>query len=165
MFEALKEDIKVNDRRLTPIIILMFYRSANSLYYSNIPKSIKKVPLILLKILQKVFADVIFGVEIPYKAKIAKGLRIVHPKDIVIAEAAIIGEHCTIFNQTTIGVNEHKEINKAPKIGNYVYIAAGGKVIGNIAIGDNCRIGANAVITKSIKNNTTVVCVQRIIER
>lgn len=164
MLKELREDIRVNDYRITPILILVLYRISNKIYYSNLPKVIKNLILLVLKVIQKLFVDLIFGVEIPYKAIIGKGLRIVHPKCIVIAETAIIGEYCTIFHQTTVGVNEHSTNMNAANIGNNVYIGAGGKIIGNVYIEDSCKIGANAVVTKNLKKNTTVICSQRIIE-
>lgn len=165
MFEKLKEDARVNDFRVTPIFILIIYRIGNHIYYSNMNKFIKKVLLILIKVFGKIFVDIPLGVEIHYQAKINKGLRIVHPKEIIIFNSAKIGDYCTIFNGVTIGVNEHSINKLAANIGNNVYIGTGGKIIGAINIGDNCRIGANAVVFKDIKDNTTVVSEQRIVEK
>lgn len=81
-----------------------------------------------------------------------------HLNGIFIHQNAVIGKNCTISHQVTIGANEHrKEFWLAPKIENSVYIGADAKLIGNISIGDNCRIGANAVVTKDVPANTTVV--------
>lgn len=76
---------------------------------------------------------------------------------VYISKQAKIGHNCTIYHQVTIGLND--DINSprygAPKIG--IYIGAGTKLIGNIKIGDNVKIGANCVCTMDIPKNTTVV--------
>lgn len=88
-----------------------------------------------------------------------------HLNGIFIHRNAEIGRNCTIFHQVTIGANEHRgEFWRAPKIGNAVYIGAGAKIIGGITIGDNVRIGANAVVTKNVAENMTVVGINRVFE-
>jgi len=78
---------------------------------------------------------------------------------IYISDEAIIGKNAVIFHQVTIGSNTIKDSNfGSPKIGENVYIGTGAKIIGNITIGDNCRIGANAVIYKDLKPNSVAVC-------
>ena len=85
---------------------------------------------------------------------------------IYIHNNAVIGENCTIFQQVTIGLNEHRlDYSKAAQIGNRVYIGAGAKIIGNVTIGDDVRIGANAVVTKDVPSGKTVVGYNKIIER
>lgn len=78
---------------------------------------------------------------------------------IFISTNAIIGNNCVIFHQVTIGSNNLKNHKKkgSPIIGDNVYIVAGAKIIGNVVIGNNCRIGANAVVTSDIPPNSTVV--------
>ena len=88
-----------------------------------------------------------------------------HLNGIYIHPKVFIGEDCTILQQVTIGANEHKiEYDKAPRIGNRVYIGAGAKIIGDVEIGDDVRIGANAVVTKNVPSQMTVVGINKIIE-
>lgn len=68
------------------------------------------------------------------------------------------------MHQVTIGVDELKN-NKAPVIGNNVFIGAGAKIIGNITVGNNVVIGAGAIVTKSVPDGKTVVGINRIIEQ
>jgi len=85
-------------------------------------------------------------------------LRMPHLNGIIVHPNASLDENCTIFQQVTIGANEHKlDYKKAPQIGNRVYIGAGAKNIDDITIGDDVRIGANAVITKNIPAGKIVV--------
>lgn len=69
------------------------------------------------------------------------------------------------MHQVTIGVDELKN-NKAPVIGNNVFIGAGAKIIGNITVGNNVVIGAGAIVTKSVPDGkNAVVGINRIIEQ
>lgn len=69
--------------------------------------------------------------------------------------AKSIGENCHIFQNVTIGTNGSAI---GPVIGNNCFFGAGCVVIGEIHIGNNVRIGANAVVTKNVPDNCTVVC-------
>jgi serine O-acetyltransferase len=89
------------------------------------------------------FWSVITGSEIPINTQIAGGLLIPHPNGIVIHSGVKIGPNCLIFQQVTIGA---KDDSKPPVIGGHVDIGAGARVIGEINIGNNAKIGANAVV-------------------
>lgn len=81
---------------------------------------------------------------------------------IIVSHNAVIGDHCTIFHQVTIGEGR----GGAPTIGNNVLIGAGAKIIGGIHIGDNVKIGAGCVVAHDIPDGATVVCAEpRIIIR
>ncbi len=101
--------------------------------------------------------------HIPLETKIGGGLRLPHLLGIVISGNAIIGKECTIMHQVTIGVDDIGENNKAPIIGNNVFIGAGAKIIGDITIGDNVIIGAGAIITKNVPSGKTVVGINQIL--
>ena len=77
-----------------------------------------------------------------------------HLNGIIISPYAKIGSNCTIFQQVTIGQTED---GKAPVIGNNVLIGAGAKIIGDISIGDNVKIGANCIVVENIPDNAIVV--------
>lgn len=102
------------------------------------------------------------GIELPFSCKIG-GIRLVHQNGIVFNGGIVIGENCTIYYQVTIGMNELSDKKGAPHIGSNVYIGCGAKLIGKIAIGDNCRIGANAVVVKDMEEGTMAICRMEII--
>lgn len=83
---------------------------------------------------------------------IGPGLFIQHGFATVIA-AKKIGKHCFVNQQVTIGYNG----NYAPIIGDNVMITCGAKVIGKVKVGNNVKIGANAVVVKDVPDNVTVV--------
>ena len=78
---------------------------------------------------------------------------------VFITEGATIGKNCVMFHQVTIGSNTLSDSEKAgsPTIGDHVYIGCGAKIIGNVYVGNNVRIGANCVVTKDVPDNATVV--------
>ena len=87
---------------------------------------------------------------------------------IFISDAAKIGRDSVIFQHVTIGSNTLKKSKGtgSPVIGNSVYIGAGAKIIGGIKIGDNCRIGANAVVYNDMPaNSVAVLSPTRIIQK
>ena len=97
---------------------------------------------------------------IPVKAKINSDVVFPHGLyGIFISQGAVIGKGCTIFHQVTIGSNTLPDSPGygAPELGENVYIGAGAKIIGKIHIGNNVRIGANAVVTTDVPDNATVV--------
>lgn len=71
----------------------------------------------------------------------------------MINEATIIGKNCLIFQGVTIGVGT----SGIPRIGNNVILSSGAKIIGGITIGNNVTIGANAVVTKDVPDNSIAV--------
>ncbi|MDY0743855.1 DapH/DapD/GlmU-related protein [Paucibacter sp. R3-3] len=89
-------------------------------------------------------------------------------KSIFVSGAASIGQDCVIFQQVTIGSNTLGDAKRfgAPRIGTRCYIGAGAKIIGKVTIGDDVRIGANAVVTRDVPSKCVVVNgVQNVLER
>lgn len=81
------------------------------------------------------------------------------PMGIFISNSAHIGKKCVIFQQVTIGSNMLKDSKNqgAPQLEDNVYIGAGAKLIGNIHIGKNARIGANCIVVKDVPDNSVAV--------
>ena len=94
--------------------------------------------------------------EISNQSKIDKSVMFPHPIGIVIGSNAIIDKNCSIYQNVTLGSNFFQN-NEMPHIKSNTIISAGAKVIGGVIIGENCIIGANAVVTKNIPPNSIVV--------
>lgn len=75
-----------------------------------------------------------------------------HPHNVVIGEGVRIGNNCTIYHDVTLGQN----CGHYPNLGDNVIIYTGAKVIGNVTIGNNSIIGANAVVTSDVPENAIV---------
>jgi len=97
------------------------------------------------------------GIEIHPGAKIGKGVFIDHGMGVVVGETAEIGNDVTLYHGVTLGGTSLEKGKRHPTIGHRVVIGAGAKILGNINIGDDSRIGANAVVVKSIPANSVVV--------
>lgn len=100
---------------------------------------------------------VLWGIELPRSARIGPGLYIGHFGGITISPAAVIGSNCNIAQNVTIGVAGKGEKRGVPKIGDNVHIAPGARVFGKIVIGNNVKIGANAVVNADIPNDSIAV--------
>ena len=88
------------------------------------------------------------------------GLRINHHGLLIVNAKARIGKWCDVHQGVNIGENgyidEHGDaVSEVPQLGNFCFIGPGAKIFGNCHIGDNVRIGANAVVNKDIPNNYT----------
>lgn len=96
-----------------------------------------------------------YGVYIDERARIGKGLNIVHCFSIIITDC-VIGDNVTIMHQTTIGKSRGGNRAGSPIIGDNVFIGAGAKIIGRVKIGKNVAIGANAVVTKDVPDGCVI---------
>jgi len=94
--------------------------------------------------------------EISRMSKIDESVEFTHPISVIIGSRAIVEEKCLIYQNVTIGANFNKNNNEMPYIRKNTKIGAGAKLIGGIEIGENCIIGANAVVTKSVPKNSIV---------
>ena len=97
------------------------------------------------------------GVEIHPAANIGKNFFIDHAASVVIGETATIGDNCTLYHEVTLGGTSWDKGKRHPTLGDNVVIGAGAKVLGPIYLKNGCRVGSNAVVVKSVKENSTVV--------
>ena len=100
------------------------------------------------------------GVEIHPGAKIGRRLVIDHGMGVVIGETAEVGDDCIIFHGVTLGGLKFDPVKRHPTVGNKVLLGTGAKILGPITLGDGCRIGANAVVTKDVPAGVTIRAVQ-----
>lgn len=124
--------------------------------YQKLSKSDNPINSFLKKVIvtKYRFWSAITGADIPINTQIGGGLLIPHPNGIVIHAEAKIGINCLIFQQVTIG---SKNDSPPPTIGNHVDIGAGAKLIGEIYIGNNAKIGANAVVLINVPAEKSAV--------
>lgn len=99
----------------------------------------------------------ITGVEIHPAAKIGRRFFIDHGMGVVIGETAEIGDDCTLYHGVTLGGTTWKKGKRHPTLKNNVIIGAGAKILGPITLGNGVRVGSNAVVTKPVLTNETVV--------
>lgn len=97
------------------------------------------------------------GIEIHPGATIGSNLFIDHGMGVVIGETAEVGESVTLYHGVTLGGTSLQKGKRHPTLGDNVVVGAGAKILGAITIGENSRIGANAVVVKSVPPNSVVV--------
>lgn len=127
---------------------ILSYRIAHFLYINN------------LKFIAKIISQIsrfFTGIEIHPAAFIGKGLLIDHGSGVVIGETAIIGDDCTLFHGVTLGGRGNAKGKRHPTLYNGVFVGAGAKILGNIEIGNNAKIGANAVVLTDVPDGATAV--------
>ncbi|PPR26918.1 MAG: Serine acetyltransferase [Alphaproteobacteria bacterium MarineAlpha9_Bin4] len=127
---------------------IIIYRIANLLWMLKL-KFIAKFLSFLGRILT--------GIEIHPAAKIGNNMFIDHGHGVVIGETSEIGDNVLIYHGVTLGGNSLEKGKRHPTVGNNVIIGAGAKILGPLIIGDSARVGANAVVTKSVEAKTTVM--------
>src|SRR5579859_5368055 len=97
------------------------------------------------------------GIEIHPGATIGRRLFIDHGLGVVIGETAIVGDDVTLYQGVTLGGTGKEHGKRHPTIKDSVVIGGGAKVLGNITVGRNCRIGAGSVVLRNVPENSTVV--------
>jgi serine O-acetyltransferase len=112
------------------------------------------------RVAARVFAEltrILTGVEIHPGAVLGAGLFIDHATGVVIGETAEVGDNVTIYHGVTLGGTGTDTGKRHPTIGDRVIVGAGAKILGPIKIGDDSRIGANAVVVKEVPSSSVVV--------
>lgn len=113
-----------------------------------------------LRLLARLFSEwarFVTGIEIHPGAQIGRRLFIDHGMGVVIGETSVIGDGVTIYQGVTLGGTGKESGKRHPTIGNDVTIGSGAKLLGNIRIGDNCRVGAGSVVLRDVPDNSTIV--------
>jgi len=127
---------------------LIFHRVAHRLYLWKIPFFPRWISQV---------ARSLTGIEIHPGAKIGKRFFIDHGMGVVIGETTEIGDDVTLYQGVTLGGTGKERGKRHPTLGNNVVVGTGAKVLGNIKVGDNVQIGANAVVVRDIPSDSTVV--------
>jgi serine O-acetyltransferase len=97
------------------------------------------------------------GIEIHPGAQIGRRLFIDHGLGVVIGETAIVGNDVTLYQGVTLGGTGKDQGKRHPTLEDDVVVGSGAKILGNITVGKNCRIGAGSVVLRNIPNDSTVV--------
>ncbi len=103
------------------------------------------------------FSRAVTQIEIHPGATIGRRFFIDHGSGVVIGETAEVGDDVLMYHQVTLGGRARGRFKRHPTIGSRVLIGAGAKVIGDIVVGDDAKIGANALVVKDVKPGQIVV--------
>ena len=127
---------------------IVFYRFAHFLWGKNFFTTARIISS---------FARFLTGVDIHPAARIGRRLFIDHATGLVIGETAEIGDDVTLYHGVTLGGTSAQQGKRHPTLGNRVIVGAGAKLLGPIEIGDDARIGSNAVVLKAVPAGATAV--------
>ena len=127
---------------------ILLHRLAHKLYGWRVPL----VPRVISQT-----GRFLTGIEIHPGATIGRRFFIDHGMGIVIGETAEIGDDVLLYQGVTLGGTGNEKGKRHPTLGNHVVVGSGAKVLGNIRIGDNVKIGAGSVVVHPVPDNSTVV--------
>lgn len=127
---------------------LWFYRCNHWLWSHNF--------FLLARWLSQV-ARFLTGIEIHPGAQIGRRFFIDHGHGVVIGETAIVGDDVLLYQGVTLGGTGKEHGKRHPTLLDKVVVGGGAKILGNITIGRNCRIGAGSVVLRDVPDDSTVV--------
>ena len=164
MNEFLESIINRDPAAKSKLSVILTYPGAKAVFFHRIANffSVAKFDLIARLISQ--FSRFLTGIEIHPRAKIGKNLFIDHGMGVVIGETSEIGENVTIYHNVTLGgispsinSDSQRQIKRHPTLMDNVVVGSGAQILGPVVIGENAKIGANAVVTKDVPNNAVMI--------
>ncbi len=161
VFSQIKEDIQTiydKDPAADNILeVILCYPGLHALIMHRIAHKLNywKIPLIPRMISN--FSRFMTGIEIHPEARIGRRFFIDHGMGVVIGATAIIGDDVLLYQGVTLGGTGNEHGKRHPTLGDNIVVGSGAKVLGNIEIGSNSRIGAGSVVVDSVPENSTVV--------
>jgi serine O-acetyltransferase len=146
--------------------ILFFYPGLHAVLWHRLAHALWERGFLFLGRCVSHLSRFLTGIEIHPGARIGRRLVIDHGMGVVIGETAEIGDDCHLYHQVTLGGTSSSRGKRHPTLGNGVIVGAGAKILGAITVGDNARVGANAVVLAPVPADTTVVGIPaRAVER
>ena len=164
MNEFLDSIIKRDPAAKSKLSVILTYPGAKAVFFHRIANffSIAKFNLIARIISQ--FSRFLTGIEIHPNAKIGKNLFIDHGMGVVIGETSEIGDNVTIYHMVTLGgispsinSDDQRNTKRHPTLMDNVVVGSGAQILGPVVVGKNAKIGANAVVTKDVDENSVMV--------
>ena len=150
---AMEKDAAAKSR----LEIILLYSGLHALIGYRVSHFLSGIKLSLIARLVAQIYRHFTDIEIHPNAIIGKGLFIDHGAGVVIGETSIIGNNVVLYQGVTLGGTGKEKGKRHPTIGDNVVLGTGAKILGNITIGSNSYIGANAVVIKDVPDNSTVV--------
>ena len=144
--------------------LILTYPGVKAVFFHRIANFFSTAKFHLIARIISQFSRFLTGIEIHPNAKIGKNLFIDHGMGVVIGETSEIGDNVTIYHMVTLGgiapsinSNDQRNTKRHPTIKEDVVIGSGAQVLGPVVVGRGARIGANAVITKDVPENSVMV--------
>lgn len=161
MFERIREDIdsvfKRDPAARTRFEVLTTYPGLHAIWLHRLSHRLWRRNWRWLARWLSTFGRWLTGVEIHPGAEIGRRFFIDHGMGVVIGETAHIGDDVTLYHGVTLGGTSWNKGKRHPTLRNGVVIGAGAKVLGPLEVGENARIGSNAVVVRDVPADSTVV--------
>lgn len=161
MFKNIREDIRSIKERdpaaRSSVEVLFLYSGLHALIAYRFSHWLYKHRRYFLARWVSQHAKFRTGIEIHPAAKIGKGLFIDHGMGVVIGETAEVGDYCTLYQGVTLGGTGKHKGKRHPTLGNNVMVGSGAKILGPFTVGDNAKVGANALVLNEVPPNSTAV--------
>ncbi|MCU1234526.1 MAG: serine O-acetyltransferase, partial [Candidatus Solibacter sp.] len=161
MFRAIKEQLDTIFREdpaaKSVLEIVLCYPGFQAILLHRVSHKLYKWGWPLLPRVLSQFSRFFTGIEIHPGATIGRRFFIDHGSGVVIGETTEIGDDVLVYQGVTLGGTGNEKGKRHPTIGNSVVIGTGAKVLGNIRIGDNVKVGAGSVVVHPVPDNSTVV--------
>ena len=160
-FSRLRKDVRVvfeRDPAAKSVVEVLFcYSGLHAIWLHRISHAFYRRGWVLVPRIISNIGRFLTGIEIHPGATIGEGLFIDHGTGIVIGETAELGKNVTLYQGVTLGGTGKESGKRHPTIGNNVVVASGAKVLGSFTVGDHAKIGAGAVVLRSVPPYATVV--------
>lgn len=164
LYDDAKNILKKDPAARNILTVILLYPGFHVLVWHKINHFLYKKHLYFISRLLSQLARFLTGIEIHPGAVIGRRLFIDHGMGIVIGETSIIGDGCTIYHGVTLGGTGKEKKKRHPTLKNNIIVGCGAKVLGNIVISDNVKIGANSVVLKDVPKNSTVVGIPGVVK-
>ena len=168
IFHLIYSDLKAAKHRdpaaRSTLEVVFTYSGFHALLFHRICHMLWNIKLKFLARFLSNISRILTSIEIHPAASIAEGFFIDHGAGLVIGETSVVGKNVTIYQQATLGgispsidSASQRNVKRHPTIGDNVIIGSGAQILGPIYIGDDSRIGANAVVLRDVPDNMTYV--------
>ena len=165
MINEYLESIKKRDPAAkSKLSIFLTYPGVKAVFFHRIASFFSKAKFDLIARMISQFSRFLTGIEIHPKADIGTNFFIDHGMGVVIGETSEIGDNVTIYHAVTLGgispsieSDKQRDIKRHPTLKDNVVVGSGAQLLGPIIVGENAKIGANAVVVKNVPPNAVMV--------
>ena len=164
MNEYLQSIIDRDPAAKSKLSLILTYPGVKAIFFHKVANFFATAKFDLVARIISQFSRFLTGIEIHPKAKIGKNLFIDHGMGVVIGETSEIGDNVTIYHMVTLGgispsinSDSQRQIKRHPTLMNNVVIGSGAQILGPVIVGENAKVGANAVVTKDVPNNAVMI--------
>lgn len=164
MNNFLESIIKRDPAAKSKTSVFLTYPGVKAVFFHRVANILWKKKMYLLARIVSQSSRFLTGIEIHPAANVGKNLFIDHGMGVVIGETSEIGNNVTLYHAVTLGgvspsidSNIQRSVKRHPTLKDDVVVGSGAQILGPIIVGENAKVGANAVVTKDVPKNAVMV--------